>query len=112
MMKEQTCYNLLPSVLSRIKQQVEFAVCIECGISSDVFQVERPSPCQCSKTATDATPSFEVALYAVVLAMTSFMGGGGFSPAFALIDWVMVFNLLICGDWLLAEITIHIAIPS
>ena len=49
---------------------------------------------------------------AVVLAMTLFVSGGDYGAALASIDRVMVFNLMILRDALLAEIAIHIAIPA
>jgi hypothetical protein len=48
----------------------------------------------------------------MVLAVTSLVSGGNLSAPVALIDWVMVFNLILCVDWLMAEVAgFHIAIP-
>ena len=47
-----------------------------------------------------------------MLAMTTLMSGGNLSAPVALVDWVMIFNLILRGDWLITEVTIfHIAIP-
>jgi hypothetical protein len=52
--------------------------------------------------ASRRTPSSEIALLAVMLAVTGFMSGEGFNPSPALIDRVMVFNIILRGDRLLA----------
>ena len=45
--------------------------------------------------------------------VTSLVSGGNLSVPVALVDGVMVFNLILRGDWLMAEIArFHIAIPS
>jgi hypothetical protein len=44
--------------------------------------------------------------------MTLFVSRGDYGAALALVDRVMVFNLLILADALLAEMADHIAIPA
>jgi hypothetical protein len=47
----------------------------------------------------------------MVIAVTVFMSREGFNASPALIDGVMVLNLILRSDWLMAEIADHIAIP-
>jgi hypothetical protein len=54
----------------------------------------------------------KVALCAVVLAMTGFMSWGGYCPALAFVNRVMVFNLVLLADASFAEIAGHTAIPA
>jgi hypothetical protein len=63
-----------------------------------IQQVERPSLFRCRFLA----PGSKIALLAVVLAMASLVSWGGVFTAPALIDRVMVLNLLASGYWLLA----------
>jgi hypothetical protein len=40
------------------------------------------------------------------------VSGSGLGPAPALVDRMMVFNLLACGNWILAKGANHTAIPA
>jgi hypothetical protein len=67
---------------------------------------------ECRYLSTDPTPGGKATVCVVVLAMTGFVSWNGYSPALALEDRMMGFNLMLLADAPLTEIANHTAIPA
>ena len=90
-----------------IVRQVEMPRFFVGGMSADIQKVKCPSLLRRCLLA----PGFEITLLVVVIPMASAMAGGGMRAALALVDGVMVVNLLTSADRLSAKIAGHISMP-
>src|ERR1044072_5079020 len=88
---------------SGVVRQVELPCRFVGWMSADIQKVKCPS-LLCRRFLA---PCFEVTLLAVVVSVAFAMARGGLRPALALVDGVMVVNLLTCADRLSTKIAGH-----